>query len=78
MITIIGVKLETRANSAAELQKIATEFGCSIKTRIGLHDIADGVCSPSGVILFDVINKADEFEKALKSIEGAVVQKMSF
>lgn len=78
MTTIIGVRLESRANSSAELQKIATEFGCSIKTRIGLHDIADGVCSPSGVILFDVINKADEFEKALKSIEGAVVQKMSF
>lgn len=78
MTTIIGVKLEKRQESATELQEIATKFGCSIKTRIGLHEVLDGTCSPSGVILFEVINSATEFENALKAIAGATVKVMSF
>lgn len=78
MTAIIGVKLEHRQDTSVELQKIATEFGCSIKTRIGLHDVADNICSPSGVILFEVLSKAEEFEKALKSIEGAIVKTIIF
>ena len=78
MTVIIGVKLEKRQENAKKLQDIATEFGCSIKTRIGLHEVADGVCSPSGVILFEVINKEVEFENALKTIESAVVKVMTF
>jgi hypothetical protein len=78
MTSIIGVKLEARQESAALLQKIATDFGCSIKTRIGLHSVENGVCAPSGVILFDVINEVDEFERALKAIPNAIVQKMVF
>ena len=78
MVKIIGLKLEKRVENATKLQQIATDFGCSIKTRIGLHDVSDGVCSPSGVILFEVINRADEFENALKTIEGAIVKVMEF
>jgi len=78
MTTVIGVKLEKRQENAQKLQEIATEFGCSIKTRIGLHGVSDGICSPSGIILFEVINKEAEFEKALRTIEGAVVKAMTF
>lgn len=78
MTTIIGVKLEQRQESAVQLQKVATEFGCSIKTRIGLHNVENGVCSPTGVILFEVVSEAQKFEAALKDIKGAVVQVMSF
>ncbi len=78
MTTIIGVKLYKRQNSASELQKVATEFGCSIKTRIGLHEVSEQVCSPSGVILFELINKAQEFVSELKKIDGATVKVMEF
>jgi len=78
MKAIIGVKLEHRENTATELQKIATQFGCDIKTRIGLHDVHNNVCETSGIILFEVIKNAQEFEAALKGIEGAAVKSMTF
>ena len=34
--TIIGVDLENRLETAIEFQKIITEHGCEIRTRIGL------------------------------------------
>jgi hypothetical protein len=41
--------------------------------------VADGVCSPSGVILLEFIGKdADEFEKEAKSIGNIEIQKMIF
>ncbi len=46
---IMAVKVEQRDTAAVEVQKILTEYGCSIRTRLGLHDQADDkTCSPSG------------------------------
>ena len=81
MVTIFGIKLLNRVNTATDFQSIITKYGCSIKTRIGLHEVAEGVCSPSGVILLDVLGSDEEIsalEKDILAIEGAQVQKMSF
>lgn len=79
MITIFGIKLLDRVHTSSDFQAIVTKYGCSIKTRIGLHEVADGVCSPSGVILLEFIGKdADEFEKEAKSIGNIEIQKMIF
>ncbi len=63
--TIIGICLKNRTHQAAGLQEILTRYGCSIKTRIGLHDVAEGQCAPGGVILLEVINKEEEMIKGL-------------
>ena len=39
MTAIIGIKVENRREEASKLQDILTEYGCVIKTRIGLHDM---------------------------------------
>lgn len=80
MSTIIGVKLGNRTNLAIDFQKILTEFGCYIKTRLGLHDVADNKCSPNGVILLEVINdeEAIKLENELKKLSDTVVQTMKF
>ena len=80
MTIILGVRLDNRAQSAMEFQKTLTEFGCYIKTRIGLHGVADGICSPNGVILLDVIdeNECIKLEAALSQIAGIEIQKMRF
>ncbi len=64
MKTIIGVKLENRMNESADFQNIITDFGCSIKTRIGLHDTFQNKCVNSGIVLLEVIdnNAANLFE----------------
>ena len=66
MKTIIGVKLENRKSDAEEFQKIITEYGCAIKTRIGLHDAVGDMCSNSGIVLLEVIDEsASELFKEL-------------
>ncbi len=38
MTTIMGIKLDNRTQTAIEFQQILTNYGCSIKTRLGLHE----------------------------------------
>ena len=80
MTTIMGIRLGNRVNTAMEFQKILTDFGCIIKTRLGLHDVSDNKCSPRGIILLEVINDEDavKFEKELCKIEGIEIQLMKF
>ncbi len=79
--TILGVLLRKRIMTSPDFQKIISAHGCKIKTRIGIHNASDNVCSPDGVILLDVIGADAEIaalENDLKAIEGAEVQKMVF
>jgi len=79
--TILGVLLRKRVQSSESFQEIISRHGCIIKTRIGIHNVANNVCSPDGVILLDIIGDDAEIaalENDIKSIEGAEVQKMSF
>lgn len=57
--TIIGVNLENRLETAIEFQRIITEFGCEIKTRIGLHPTFENACSDRGIVLLEVNGNAD-------------------
>ncbi|MBN1501553.1 MAG: hypothetical protein JW982_15445 [Spirochaetes bacterium] len=77
---IIGIYIEDRIKEAGEIQKILTEFGCSIKTRLGLHE-AGNTCSPSGIILLELTGAKAEWEKfevKLKGIAGVQIQKLEF
>lgn len=78
---IIGVHITERVKHAGEIQKIFTEFGCLIRTRLGLHDADKGVCSPNGLILLDLVDDdagASAFKKKLAAIDGIEVQSMVF
>lgn len=71
---LVIVKIQQRNAEAGEAQKILTEFGCIIKTRLGLHDIDAGSCSPEGLIILEVSGDISEQKKmtdklsALKSV----------
>lgn len=57
--TIIGVRLENRMECAVEFQKIITEFGCEIRTRLGLHPSNGGICLNHGIVLLEVSGEAE-------------------
>lgn len=57
--SIIGVSLENRIETAVEFQKIITDFGCEIRTRIGLHPSMSDVCLNRGIILLEVNGEAE-------------------
>ena len=76
--TILGVHVAQRTQHTAKVQKILSDFGCSIRTRVGLHEAGDGACSPNGLILLDVVDRAGELAAALAQVPGVVVKKMIF
>ena len=80
MTIIMGIRLGNRVNTAMEFQKTLTDFGCIIKTRLGLHDVSENKCAPNGIILLEVIDdeEAIKFEKELCKIEGIEIQLMKF
>lgn len=57
--TIIGVSLENRIECSVKFQKIITEFGCEISTRIGLHPSHGGMCLNRGIVLLEVNGEAE-------------------
>jgi len=78
---ILGIHVTDRLKNAVDVQKVFTEYGCNIKTRIGLHDVDAHVCSPSGVVLIEFFGADDEaaaMMAKLNEVEGVLVQKMVF
>ena len=80
MTTIIGIGIENRKETAIKVQDVLTEYGCDIKTRLGLSDYKEKECSYKGLILVDVPNreKALLIEKELKNIDNIVIKEMEF
>lgn len=80
-IRVLGVYISDRLDAAKLVQAILTKFGCSIKTRLGLHEVIDELCSTSGLILLELtgdVNEATKLENELLKIEGVQVEKMTF
>lgn len=78
---ILGVHITDRIHHVNSVQNILTEYGCSIRTRLGLHEAEAGFCSPNGLILLEMTDDektADELAAKLNAIEGVEVKKMSF
>ena len=76
--TILGIHVAQRTKHTAKVQKILTDYGCSIRTRIGLHEAGGGFCSPSGLILLEVVDRAGALAAALAKVPGVSVKKMVF
>ena len=78
---IFGVHINDRVREVPDVQKILTQYGCQIKTRIGLHHVDEKLCSPRGLILLEMCGDeglCDELAHKLMVIEGVEVQKMVF
>lgn len=80
-IIILGIYIQERSKNALAVQNLLTKFGCSIKTRLGLHEVVDGFCSNSGLILIELTGdktEMDNLEKELKKLSEVEIQKMVF
>lgn len=78
---ILGILITDRKKEAGEVQKILTQYGSTIKTRLGLHEVGDDTLSEEGLILLELTgiqSEMDNLEKKLESIEGTQTQKMDF
>jgi len=80
-IRILGLHLTDRVKEALKVQDTLTKFGCSIKTRLGLHEVTDDYCSTNGLIILELTGdtaEMDKLENELMKIEGLIVKKMVF
>jgi len=80
-IWILGLYISDRMNESQQVQSILTKFGCSVKTRLGLHEVTDEYCSPAGIMILELtgeISECQKLENELLRLEGIQVKKMIF
>jgi hypothetical protein len=69
---IMIIKIGERRKKSPEVQEVLSKFGCSIKTRLGLHEAGD-VCSEEGVLVLQLTGDKNEMmalEQALNGMES--------
>ena len=80
-VRILGVMINDPSKGADRIQKILTKYGCSIRTRLGLHDIDEDYASETGLMLLELYGDREEclrLENELLVLDGVDVQKMVF
>ncbi len=79
---IMGIQVLQRATAVAEVQSVLSEFGCYIKTRLGLHEASADSCSNKGLIILELIDEAgdaaDKLKARLSALENVAVKTMEF
>jgi hypothetical protein len=78
---LLGIHVTDRMKKAVEVQKIFSDYGCYIKTRLGLHDATEEYCASSGVVVLEILdNEAvrQEMVSRLQQIDGLEVKEMVF
>jgi hypothetical protein len=78
---ILGIQITDRLKKVSDVQAVLTKYGCTIKTRLGLHEVKDEVCSRNGLIILELTGNTEEFfklENELFKIDGLDVKKMVF
>lgn len=78
---IVGVHITDRAENAAQVQKLLSEYGQVIRTRLGLHEVNQDHASPHGLILLETVGdsaRIDALSDQLRRLPGVQVQSMFF
>jgi hypothetical protein len=71
--TVLLVSLNDRKQTAVTFQKILTDWGCMVKTRLGIHDGVLNKCSNSGLVILDIVGqkkKLTEMTRKLNLVKG--------
>lgn len=74
------ILVNMRKKEAVTVQKILTEWGCLIKTRLGLHDGVLDDCTESGTIFIELVGdkaKHDELARKLNLLSGVKAELIS-
>ncbi len=78
---LLGVHVTDRLIHADQVQKLLTQYGHLIKTRLGLHETSDPGCAPNGLLLLELLDHDDEkneLARKLSAITGVEVKEMVF
>ncbi len=66
--TVLLVLVGNRKESAVTVQKILTDWGCTIKTRLGLHEGVLDNCTNSGLLILDIVGEKEKNEEMTRKL----------
>lgn len=66
--TILLILIGKRKESAVNVQKILTEWGCIIKTRLGLHDGVLENCTNQGLVLCELVGTSEQKNELARKV----------
>lgn len=69
---IMGISVGHREKEALEVQKLLTEYGCYVKTRLGLHEASNNACNSKGLIILEFIPNSDDKVQELEDKLAAI------
>ncbi|MDI3524876.1 MAG: hypothetical protein PWP60_175 [Candidatus Atribacteria bacterium] len=77
MYRLLILKIAARSQQAPQVQEILTQFGCNIKTRLGLHEASPEYCAEDGLVILELTGKQEEIEQLkerLQKLEGVTAR----
>ena len=70
MKRVMLVLLDQRKKSAVQVQKILSEWGCLIRTRLGIHEGVLENCSEEGLIILELVGDKEMHEKLAERLNA--------
>jgi hypothetical protein len=69
---VLAVHITNRLKKVPPVQKILSQYGDVIRTRLGLHEVGKDYSSPEGVLILDIVgeSKARQLQKTLDKLQG--------
>ena len=68
MKNFVIVVVNKRKKEAVTVQKMLTEWGCLIKTRLGLHEGVLDDCSEIGSIILEMVGDREKHEELVRKL----------
>ncbi len=78
---IIAIHITDRYTETIRVQEILTESGSIIKTRLGLHSVADDYDGAGGIIILELLDNKEKMQNLvdkLSAITGVEVKEIVF
>ena len=68
MKTILLILIGNRKDSAVQVQKVLTGWGCMIKTRLGIHDGVMENCSDEGLLVLELYGEREKMKELARKV----------
>jgi hypothetical protein len=66
--SILVILIGNRKESAVNVQKVLTAWGCLIKTRLGVHDGVLDNCSDEGLIICELVGTPEQLDEMTRKM----------
>ena len=67
--TLLIILVGKRDEKVGDIQRLLTDYGCNIKTRLGIHDGTLHECSNKGLIILELVGEKEKHLELQKKIQ---------